>query len=63
MRIVYLKVSPELATERVAQRTDHFMPADLVESQFDALEEPQDALAIDASWPPEVIVRRIADAL
>jgi gluconokinase len=71
MRIVYLKISPQLASERVAERTDHFMPADLVESQFDALEEPLDyaqgkpdsALVIDASWPPEVIVRRITDAL
>jgi gluconokinase len=63
MRIVYLKVSPEVARERVAQRTDHFMPSDLVDSQFDALEEPANAVTVDASLPPEVIVRAIARAL
>lgn len=63
MRVVYLKVSPELARERVAQRTDHFMPSDLVDSQFEALEEPASAVTVDASLPPEVIVRTIAGAL
>ena len=71
MRIVYLKISPDLARERVAQRTDHFMPQGLVESQFEALEEPFDyahgkpdsAITVDASLPPEDIVRTIARAL
>ena len=63
IRIVYLKISPDLARERVAQRTDHFMPSDLVDSQFEALEAPVDALTVDASSPPEDIVRTIARAL
>jgi gluconokinase len=63
MRFVYLKVPPELARARVQQRTDHFMPRTLVESQFEALEEPQDAIAVDGSEPAEVIVRTIREAL
>jgi gluconokinase len=63
MRLVYLKVSPQVARERAAQRVDHFMPEDLVESQFEALEEPRDAIVVDGSWPPDAIVRSICDAL
>ncbi len=37
----------------------HFMNPSLVESQFDALEEPGAAIKLDASLPPEEIARRI----
>lgn len=63
MRLVYLKVTPEVARARVERRTDHFMPGDLVDSQFEALEEPADAIVVDASRPPEVVVHTIGDAL
>ena len=63
MRLVYLRVTPEVARQRVAGRTGHFMPGDLVNSQFEALEEPADAIAVDASQPPDVIVRAIQDGL
>ena len=63
VRVVYLKVTTETARERVAQRTDHFMPADLVDSQFEALEEPVDAIVVDGSQPPEAIVRQLGDML
>lgn len=61
MRIVYLKVSPEIARARVAGRTDHFMPPALVDSQFDALEEPRDAIAIDALRSPDAIVSELLE--
>jgi carbohydrate kinase (thermoresistant glucokinase family) len=35
-----LKVSPEIAAERLAGRRGHFMPLSLLESQFATLEEP-----------------------
>lgn len=59
MRFVYLKADPALVRARVAARSDHFMPASLVASQFDALEEPDDAIVIDASEVPDVIVSGI----
>jgi len=63
MRVVYLKVSPATALARVAQRVGHFMPGDLVESQFEVLEEPSAAIIVDASQPPDGIVRTICDAI
>jgi gluconokinase len=63
MKIVYLKVSPATAAARVARRVGHFMPGDLVKSQFETLEEPAAAITVDASHPPDFIVRTICDAL
>lgn len=40
VRIVYLSGSRALIGDRLAQRKDHFMPAGLLDSQFDALEKP-----------------------
>ena len=35
------------------------MKADMLASQFDALEEPSDALIVDVSPPPDAIVEQI----
>jgi gluconokinase len=54
--IVYLKLTEEAAEERVSARAGHYMPASLVASQFAVLEEPRDALVLDASRPvPELV--------
>ena len=37
----------ERIAERLARRQGHFMPSELLRSQFDALEEPEDALVVD----------------
>jgi gluconokinase len=63
VRFVYLKASPELVRDRLHRRTGHFMPPSLVDSQFADLEEPDDALIVDAALDPEKIVDRIAQAL
>lgn len=63
LRYVFLRVSPELAARRLSARTGHFMPAELVASQFEALDEPEDALTLDAALPPAVLVLRIRRAL
>ena len=63
MRFVYLKADPALVRARVAARTDHFMPASLVASQFEALEEPGDAIVIDARKTPAAIVSEIMQSL
>ncbi len=56
---VYLKGSEALFRSRLQQRTSHFMKADMLASQFDALEEPSNAIVIDAAAPPDVIVETI----
>jgi gluconokinase len=60
---VYLKATMTLVQERLQHRSAHFMNPILVHSQFDALEEPQDALAIDAAMAPEEITQSIRSHL
>lgn len=62
-RLVYLRGARALVERRLSGRTGHFMPADLIDSQFAALEEPAHALTVSIEDPPEVIVERIAGAL
>jgi gluconokinase len=59
IRWVYLKASPTLIRARLNERQNHFMKADLLESQFEALEEPSEAVVVDAAEPPKAIVERI----
>jgi carbohydrate kinase (thermoresistant glucokinase family) len=66
VRLVYLKGDKALIEARLARRHGHFMPPSLLQSQFDALEEPGPdeyplAVSIDAS--PETIVLEIAGRL
>lgn len=63
VRYVYLRASAELVAQRLAARTGHFMRAELLASQLSALEEPEDAVAIDAALPPDDIVAEIRTAL
>jgi gluconokinase len=49
LRFIYLKGSFELIRSRLAHRSNHFMPARLLESQFADLEEPNDAIVLDIS--------------
>lgn len=63
VRFVYLRVSRELASARLQERQGHYMPAQLVASQFAALEEPAGDLALDAARPVDEIVRDIVASL
>ena len=59
---VYLRGARDLIAQRLAARTNHFMPPGLLDSQFAALQEPADdepsiVIAIDAA--PDDIVRTI----
>lgn len=62
-RFVHLAASFDLAHERVTNRSDHFMPPVLLDSQFEALESPDDAIVIDATLPPAAIVASIVASL
>ena len=57
--LVYLKGSYELIWSRLSLRQDHYMKPNMLKSQFEALEEPVDALAFDISLPVDEIVEGI----
>ncbi len=59
VHFVHLHGAFELIQERLNLRKGHFMPADLLKSQFEALERPCSALSIDISLAPEEIIRII----
>ncbi len=44
---VYLKGDFDTILKRMQKREDHFMPTDLLQSQFDTLEEPTDAFVLN----------------
>jgi gluconokinase len=56
---VYLHGPVELIRRRLAERKGHFMNPALLYSQFEALEPPEDALQVDITPSPEVIVAEI----
>jgi len=63
LHIVYLKGDPATLQDRLDQRVGHFMPKTMLPSQMAALEEPKEALVVNAGQPPNVIVQQILDAL
>ena len=66
VRFVYLKGSLNLIEARVAARHHEYMPASLVHSQFEALEEPapgEPVVTVDAGGSPDAEVAAIVAAL
>jgi gluconokinase len=63
VHFVHLVGSPELIKERLEERKGHFMNPSLLESQFEALEPPENSLQIDVTPPPEEIAREIRQKL
>ena len=54
VRLVYLRASERVIAARLAARSGHFMPPQLLKSQFEILEEPtadEHPIIIDASLP------------
>jgi carbohydrate kinase (thermoresistant glucokinase family) len=66
VRLVYLKGDMELIGRRIATRHEHFMPASLLQSQFDALEEPgpdENPIVVSVEPRPREIVAQVLEAL
>jgi carbohydrate kinase (thermoresistant glucokinase family) len=59
VRLIYVRGSHALIAARISARRDHFMPASLLESQFDTLEEPgadeRQIIADTASTPAAMV--------
>jgi gluconokinase len=66
VRLIYLKGDKPLIARRIATRHEHFMPESLLQSQFDALEEPgpdENAVVVAIEPPPRETVAKILAAL
>ena len=57
--LVYLAGQQETIKSRLLGRKAHFMPVDLIDSQFADLEAPDDALVVQVTLPAEIIVEHI----
>ncbi|WP_299028899.1 gluconokinase [uncultured Thermanaerothrix sp.] len=58
-QVVYLKGSYELIHSRMVERSGHFMKPELLQSQFETLEEPINAVIVDVSRSVDEIVSDI----
>ncbi len=56
---VFLRGSYDLILNRMKKRGNHFMHANMLRSQFDALEEPEDAFVVNVEESPAEIVNKI----
>jgi gluconokinase len=63
VKFVYLKGSYEFIYQRLLSRHGHFATEKILSSQFEALEEPEDAIVVDVTKTPEESVSEIRDGL
>jgi gluconokinase len=63
VRTIYLKGDYALFAERIHRRHGHFAGEGILAGQFADLEEPDDALTIDAAKSPDEIVAEIRKRL
>jgi gluconokinase len=62
-RLVYLKGSRELIGSRLRGRLGHFATEAILEHQFRALEEPDDAITVEVDGTPQQIAQAIQASL
>jgi gluconokinase len=60
---IYLKGTYNLILKRMLQRTGHYMPAELLRSQFETLEEPEDIFTVHIDQSTEAMLGEILDHL
>ncbi len=60
---IHLDGEKKLIAERLKKRSGHYMPASLLQSQFDALEQPQHAISVCIEPTPQQIVDEILSKL
>ncbi len=63
IKLVYLRGSYDLIYSRMQHRPGHYMKPEMLQSQFAALEEPNDAVVVDISESAEQIVASIRQKL
>jgi gluconokinase len=60
---VHLQGSFELIESRLQARRGHYMPSNLLASQFAALEAPTEALTLDITPSPEILALQLVEHL
>jgi len=60
---VFLEGSFDEIYSRLKERKGHYMPVELLKSQFETLEAPKNAVTISILESPEVIVSKILDEI
>jgi gluconokinase len=63
VKFVYLQGTYAQIKSRLNERAGHFMSASMLDSQFETLEEPQNALTIDITNTPQEIIALIRKGL
>ncbi|MGD1006429.1 MAG: gluconokinase [Ignavibacteriaceae bacterium] len=63
VKFIYLKGSYDLIRKRMEERIPHFFKPEMLKSQFDVLEEPQQAIEIDISKSSESIIGDVIDKI
>ena len=61
VQLVYLQGDEPLIHRRVQTRKEHFFKPEMITSQFEILEEPEDAFTVSAQLPPNEIVSRVLE--
>ena len=59
MIFIYLKGTYDTILQRLQHRSEHFMKENMLVSQFEALEEPDNAIIMDINLSVEKIVQQI----
>jgi carbohydrate kinase (thermoresistant glucokinase family) len=60
---ICLAGAKETILRRMKAREGHFMPPDLLDSQFAALEEPREGITVSIDQEPELICKEIMEKL
>ena len=63
VKVIYLKGDYALFAERIRHRHGHFAGEGILAGQFADLEEPEDAITVDAAKSPDEIVAEIRKRL
>jgi gluconokinase len=63
LRFVYLRGDFDLLARRLGERKGHFFDPALLRTQFEALEEPQNAIVVDVDAAPADVVATIVALL
>lgn len=56
---IWLHGPEEVIRKRLEKRDGHYMPPDLLRSQFETLETPDNAIAVSVEQSPEEIVKQL----
>ena len=63
LQFIYLEGSFELVKSRMEKRKSHFMPVELLKSQFETLEPPENAIIVSIEHSPQALVLQIMNQL